>query len=68
MRKNTKNIKESLQQQKQISRDYSVRSMCRVSFADMNHEWMYRVHRETRNGADKDAIWKGVSNGREGRN
>ena len=26
--------------------------MYRVSFADMNHEWMYRVHRETRNGAD----------------
>lgn len=23
-----------------------------MSFADMNHEWMYRVHRETRNGAD----------------
>ena len=22
-----------------------------MSFADMNHEWMYRVHRETRNGA-----------------
>ena len=23
-----------------------------MSFADMNHERMYRVHRETRNGAD----------------
>lgn len=23
-----------------------------MSFADMRHEWMYRVHRETRNGAD----------------
>ena len=23
-----------------------------MNFADMNHEWMYRVHRETRNGAD----------------
>lgn len=50
--KTQKNIKESLQQQKQISRDYSVRSMCRVSFADMNHEWMCRARRAIKNGAD----------------
>lgn len=52
MRKNTKKYKRELAAQKQILRDYSARSMCRVSFADMRHEWMYRVHRETRNGAD----------------
>ena len=61
MRKNTKNIKESLQQQKQISRDYSVRSMCRVSFADMNHEWMYRARRAIKNGADSMQFGKAIS-------
>ena len=51
MRKNT-NIKESLQQQKQISRDYSLRNIYRVNFADMKHKWMYRARRAIKNGAD----------------
>lgn len=41
-----------MQQQKQISRDYSLRNICRVNFADMRHEWTYRARRAIKNGAD----------------
>lgn len=61
MRKNKKNIKESLQQQKQISRDYSLRNIYRVNFADMRHKWMCRVRRAIKSGADSMQFGKDIS-------
>lgn len=59
--KTQKNIKESLQQQKQISRDYSLRNIYHVNFADMRHKWMYHVRRAIKNGADSMQFGKAIS-------
>ena len=58
MRKNTKKYK---REQKQISRDYSLRNIYHVNFADMRHKWMYHVRRAIKNGADSMQFGKAIS-------
>ena len=48
-------------QQSLISRDYSLRNIYRVNFADMKHKWMYRARRAIKNGADSMQFGKAIS-------